>query len=108
MAFDLNKFMQEHPNSKITSAYLKLNLSDWQKGLIIAFFSPIVYQIGDAIMSWINNVPVTIDWRHLLGVAVAAGVTYLGKNLTSPATIKIPVTDAQQKVDAALMPETNK
>lgn len=108
MAFDLDKFMKDHPNSKISSAYLKLNLSDWQKGLILAFLSPIAYTIGNAAYSWLNGSAFVVDWHDLLKVSLSTGFAYLSKNLLTQPSIQIPVTKEQQKVDEILMPPTSK
>lgn len=61
------------------SDYLKINLFDLTKGLVVASFTAIVVLISDTISAgtW------TVNWTNVWQTAVAAAVAYLMKQLVT-------------------------
>ena len=72
-----------------TSPLFSLNLKDLAKGLSVAVGGAVVAAIETSIQSG----TVTFNWKNIGGVALAAGLSYLGKNFFTPAQT---VTPAQQ------------
>ena len=66
----------------MNSEFLRLNLSDLTKGLIVAVLAAVVTSLGNAL-----NMPgfdfASFDWSTLLSVGLTAGLAYLSKNLLS-------------------------
>jgi hypothetical protein len=66
-----------------TSNFLRLDWNDLGKGLLVA--------TGGAVLTAIQNTVsaglLTFDWKAIGGVALAAGVSYLAKNLFTPAQL---------------------
>lgn len=76
----------------MNSLFLKLNLSDFQKGLITAVIAAVISFLytfinagGDIFM---------IDWMEVLKFALGAGIAYLSKNLLSNSDGKFGATEA--------------
>ena len=58
-----------------------IKMSDWQRGLVVAVFTApltIIYQS-------VTTVPITLifDWKAIIGSAIAGGLGYILKNLTT-------------------------
>ena len=66
-----------------TSPLFSLNLQDWAKGLIVSVGGAIIA----AIQSSIQAGSLTFNWQTIGSVALAAGLSYLGKNFFTPAQI---------------------
>lgn len=64
----------------MSSKFLKLNGSDFVKGLVIAVFGAVFVALAQAF-----NLPgfdyATFDWTLVGQVAISAALSYLGKNL---------------------------
>lgn len=75
-----------------TSKTFTLSLNDFWKGFLIAVISPVF----TVLITSLNAGTLTFDWKYIGGVALAAMLTYLTKNLFSPA--KITVSGASDKV----------
>jgi hypothetical protein len=69
-----------------TSSLFSLNLTDLGKGLLVA--------VGGAVIAAIENVlqagTISFDWKAIGSVALAAGLSYLGKNFFTPAKLVTP------------------
>ncbi|HZY36390.1 MAG TPA: hypothetical protein VFE53_07070 [Mucilaginibacter sp.] len=69
-----------------TSPLFSLNLTDLGKGLLVA--------VGGAAIAAIENVlqagSISFDWKAIGSVALAAGLSYLGKNFFTPAKLVTP------------------
>ena len=69
-----------------TSSLFSLNLSDLGKGMLVA--------VGGAVITAVENVAqsgsFSFDWKAIAGVALAAGLSYLGKNFFTPAKTVTP------------------
>jgi hypothetical protein len=69
-----------------TSSLFSLNLTDLGKGLLVA--------VGGAAITAVENVmqsgSVSFDWKAIGSVALAAGLSYLGKNFFTPAKLVTP------------------
>lgn len=59
----------------------KLNSRDFLLGLGMVVATPIIIQLWDMLMAFLDYQPVTIDWRALLKSGLGAGAAYLGKNI---------------------------
>ncbi|WP_259071208.1 hypothetical protein HDF24_24105 [Mucilaginibacter sp. X4EP1] len=66
-----------------TSSLFSLNLQDFAKGLIVAVGGAVIA----AIQSSIQAGSLTFNWQVIGSVALAAGLSYLGKNFFTPAQI---------------------
>lgn len=73
---------------KITSSFLSLNSQDFVKGLLVA--------VGGAVIAVIENTvqagSLTFDWKAIGSTALAAGVSYLGKQFFTTAKIVTPAS----------------
>ena len=88
----------------ITSKKYALDAYDFLKSLFIAAGTPIALVISEKMDAWLVNggnseFPI-LSIKQLIMIGVAAGVTYLAKNFTTPAKQiiqlqDIPVTDAK-------------
>ena len=58
------------------SNFLSLGMKDFLHGLLMAVLTPIVGVIQQSIQ---NNYTLTIDWKHIGGLALAGGAGYLIK-----------------------------
>ena len=69
------------------SAFLRLNIQDFLKGLIVAIGGGVVALIETST----KNGSFVFDWTAIWHTAVAAGLAYIGKNLFSstPKTVQI-------------------
>jgi len=69
-----------------TSSLFSLNLTDLGKGLLVA--------VGGAAITAVENVmqagSLSFDWKAIGSVALAAGLSYLGKNFFTPAKLVTP------------------
>lgn len=70
-----------------TSSLFSLNWNDLGKGLIVA--------VGGALVGYLEGAAtggtlLTLNWKTIGGVALAAGLSYLGKNFFTPATVVTP------------------
>lgn len=67
------------------SQFLKLNWSDFSKGIIVAILTAVLTYIANALqVSGLN-----LDFSQVLSIAITAGISYLAKNL---------LTDSEGKV----------
>lgn len=76
------------------SSFLNINWSDFIKGAIVSAITlPITI-----ILESLNAGSLTFDWKHIGAVALAGFLSYVLKNLFSPATITLNnVSEAQVK-----------
>ena len=69
-----------------TSSLFSLNMADLGKGLLVA--------VGGAVITAIEIViqagSFSFDWKAIGSVALAAGLSYLGKNFFTPAKLVTP------------------
>lgn len=72
---------------KITSSFLSLNIQDILKGLIVAAGGAAVAAIETSLSAG----ELSFNWKQIGLTALAAGVSYLGKNLFTKPTIVTPV-----------------
>jgi hypothetical protein len=79
-----------------TSSFLNLNWSDLLKGAILAAITTPV----TIILESLNAGSLVFDWKHIGTIALAGFLSYIVKNLLSPASIKI--TDVPKETVAAV------
>lgn len=72
---------------KITSRFLTLNTQDFLKGGIVSVGSAVFAFVAESI----NKGQFTFDFTTIWHTAAAAGITYLSKNLFTPAKAVTPV-----------------
>lgn len=61
----------------MNSSFLKLNWSDFSKGIIVAILTAVLTYIANALqVSGLN-----LDFGQVLSIAITAGISYLAKNL---------------------------
>lgn len=78
------KGRQNLGSEPMTSKIFNLQLNDFEKGLIVAIFSPALLQIAAICNAITTSQPIpTIDWNLLVKVSIASGAGYLVKNLLS-------------------------
>lgn len=66
-----------------------LNTRDFLKGLLLAALAPVIVQLYDLLMAFLDYQPVTVDWRALAKTGIATGAAYLVKNLFDKSKIVI-------------------
>lgn len=66
-----------------------LNKRDLLLGLLIAVGAPVVIQLYEILMAFLDYQPVTLDWRALAKSGIGAGAAYLVKNLFDKSKIVI-------------------
>lgn len=67
---------------KQPAPFLRLNLNDFAKGLIMALLGALIAGIYTSIQS--GALPVTLEaWKPIVMGALLAALTYLGKNFTT-------------------------
>lgn len=71
------------------SEFLKLNIGDFIRGLIVAVFAAILVPISQTIESG----SLTFDWAAMGKMALAAAIAYLGKNLLTNSRGSFAETD---------------
>ncbi len=69
-----------------TSPLFSLNLADLGKGLLVSAGGAAITALESAIRAG----SFSFDWKTIGGVAVAAGLSYLGKNFFTPAKMITP------------------
>ena len=69
-----------------TSSLFSLNLSDLGKGLLVAAGGAVITAVENAMKAG----SISFDWKTIGGVALAAGLSYLGKNFFTPAKLVNP------------------
>jgi hypothetical protein len=69
-----------------TSSLFSLNLADLGKGLLVAIGGAVIA----AIESTVEAGSFTFNWKTIAGAALAAGLSYLGKNFFTPAKTVTP------------------
>jgi len=69
------------------SKFFRLNLNDFQKGLICAIFGAVLGALEPIISS--GSLPDFTDWKKMGMGAVYAGFAYLSKNLVTNSQGKI-------------------
>ena len=70
-----------------TSSLFSLDFKDLGKGLLVAVGGAVIA----AINSGIQGGAFAFNWKTIGGVALAAGLSYLGKNFFTPAKTVTPV-----------------
>lgn len=65
---------------KASSSRYSLSNRDILIGLLMASATPVLTQLYELLMAWLDYKPVTIDYRALMKSGISAGVVYLGKN----------------------------
>lgn len=61
----------------MNSSFLKLNIKDFLKGLIVAIISAVLGVISTSLQLG----SLTFDWKLIGTIALSAGVAYITKNL---------------------------
>ncbi len=69
-----------------TSPLFSLDIKDIGKGLIVAIGGAVITSIENSIQAG----SLTFDWKAIGSVALAAGLSYLGKNFFTPAKTVTP------------------
>ncbi|MGZ3872043.1 MAG: hypothetical protein ACXVJD_03945 [Mucilaginibacter sp.] len=69
-----------------TSPLFSLNFKDLAKGLFVAVGGAVIAAIETSIQAS----AVAFNWKNIGGVALAAGLSYLGKNFFTPAQTITP------------------
>ena len=65
------------------STFLKLNVHDLAKGLVVVVIGAILASLQQALTA--HGLDVTAyDWKMIVEFAIGTGVAYLSKNLLSP------------------------
>lgn len=72
---------------KITSSFLSLNIQDVLKGLVVAAGGAAISAIETSIQAG----QLAINWKSVGLTALAAGLSYLGKNLFTKPALVTPV-----------------
>jgi len=70
-----------------TSNLFSLNLRDLGKGLLVAVGGAVIAAVETSLQTG----SLTFNWRSIMGVAIAAGLSYLGKNFFTPAQTVTPI-----------------
>jgi hypothetical protein len=70
-----------------TSSLFSLNFKDLGKGLLVAVGGAVIAAIETSVQAG----SLTFNWKTIGGVALAAGLSYLGKNFFTPAQTVTPV-----------------
>jgi len=70
-----------------TSNLFSLNLRDLGKGLLVAVGGAVIAAVETSFQAS----SLTFNWRSIMGVAIAAGLSYLGKNFFTPAQTVSPI-----------------
>jgi len=70
-----------------TSSLFSLNLQDLGKGLIVAVGGAVIAAVESSIQAG----SISLNWQSIGSVALAAGLSYLGKNFFTPAKTVTPV-----------------
>lgn len=86
-------------NISLPSRMYKLKLSDWLKGLLVAMgtvvFPAIISLLGS------GNFPTVMQWKAIGIAAIAAGLTYVGKNFfTDENKVAVKTIQEAQKKQA--------
>ncbi len=69
-----------------TSPFLSLNWNDLGKGLLVAVGGAVIGAIETSIQAG----SLVFNWKAIGAIALAAGLSYLGKNFFTPATVVTP------------------
>ncbi|HEY8780716.1 MAG TPA: hypothetical protein VIM16_03805 [Mucilaginibacter sp.] len=70
-----------------TSPLFTLDFKDLGKGLLVAIGGAVIAAIETSFQAG----SLTFDWKAIGGIALAAGLSYLGKNFFTPAKTVTPV-----------------
>jgi hypothetical protein len=84
------------------SSFLNLNIQDFLKGLVVAVGGGVVAIIAPSI----QDGSLTFNWTTIWHTAVAAGISYLGKNLFSPTPSSVVIDPSKTSVVDAETKET--
>lgn len=71
-----------------TSNLYSLDYRDMLKGLLMAVGAPVILIIQQAIQDYFSGHAFVLNWQLIGMTALGAGITYLGKNFFTQATIK--------------------
>jgi len=69
-----------------TSSLFSLDFKDLGKGLLVAVGGAVIAAVETSIQAD----SLTFSWKTIGGVALAAGLSYLGKNFFTPAQLVTP------------------
>ena len=72
----------------MNSQFLKLNLSDFAKGLVVSVLASVFTVLGTALSAADFDLA-TFDWNGLLRIAFVAFLSYTTKNLLSDESGKV-------------------
>jgi hypothetical protein len=72
-------------------AFLKLNLNDWQKALIVAILTSPITLIYNSLQSGVFD----FDWKKILAAALTGGIGYLLKNFLTNSQGQILTTEPE-------------
>jgi hypothetical protein len=70
-----------------TSSLFSLDFKDLGKGLLVAIGGAVIAAVETSVKAG----SLTFNWQSIGGVAIAAGLSYLGKNFFTPAKTITPV-----------------
>jgi hypothetical protein len=70
-----------------TSSLFSLDFKDLGKGLLVAIGGAVIAAVETSVQAG----SLTFNWQSIGGVAIAAGLSYLGKNFFTPAKTITPV-----------------
>jgi hypothetical protein len=76
-------------DTKVTSSRFRLSLNDFWKGFLMAVGSPVIA----IIIASLNAGELTVNWKQVATVGLAAGLMYLSKNFFDKP--KVVITDQE-------------
>jgi hypothetical protein len=82
----LTNHKNQQPKKMKTSSLFSLDFKDLGKGLLVAIGGAVITAIENSISAG----SLTFNWKAIGSVALAAGLSYLGKNFFTPAQTITP------------------
>lgn len=79
--------------AKETPGRGQLNSRDFLLGLGMAVATPMLIQVYEILMAFLDYQPVEFAWRFLVKSGIGAGASYLGKNLWDKSVIVMNLKD---------------
>lgn len=81
---------------KASSSRWTLSNRDLLLGLLMAALAPVLVQLWDLLMAYLEYKPVHIDWRALTKTGLSAGAAYVLKNWVDKGKIVINKSDYEE------------